>query len=288
MRSKERLVDTMKEKILESIRNLAKELGRTPSQREFKKSSKISEFHIQNHFTSWNEAVRTAGFDPNEKNFKLDGNVLLSEWAEFVKRKGKIPTIGEYRRGGKHSPQSLTKRFGKWSDLPEKFREFAENKSGFEDVLALLPENKPLGKKPDSDAIIKNSASKNSKHSKLGDRTTYGNPLNFRGLLHEPVNENGVIFIFGMVADELGYSVEAIQPGFPDCEAKRRISNGLLQRVRIEFEFESRNFKDHGHAADGCDVIVCWHHNWRDCPPHLEVIELKTRIQSLPAVGTSG
>ncbi|MBI5637705.1 MAG: hypothetical protein HZA03_07040 [Nitrospinae bacterium] len=215
-----------KERILDSINSLAERLGRTPSRREFKEFSKIADWHIQKYFTSWNEAVRTAGFKPNEENIKLDDNVLLEDWAKLVKRKGKIPTTNEYRREGKYSQVLFWKRFGNWSGIPDKFREFAENKPGFEDVLALLPESKPLEKKSNSDAITISNTSKNPKHSKLDDRTTYGNPLDFRGLRHEPVNENGVIFIFGMVANELGYSVEAIQPGFPDCEAKRRIPNG--------------------------------------------------------------
>jgi hypothetical protein len=47
-----------------------------------------------------------------------------------------------------------------------------------------------------------------------------------------------------------------------------------LQRVRIEFEFESRSFVKHRHPHNGCDLIVCWAHNWPQCPPNLEVIEL--------------
>jgi hypothetical protein len=53
------------------------------------------------------------------------------------------------------------------------------------------------------------------------------------------------------------------------------------QRVNLEFEFESRNFRDHGHPLTGCDVIVCWHHNWDDCPAHIEVLELSSFIKSL-------
>jgi hypothetical protein len=53
------------------------------------------------------------------------------------------------------------------------------------------------------------------------------------------------------------------------------------QRVNIEFEFESRNFRDHGHPLTSCDVIVCWHHNWPDCPAQIEVLELFSRIKSL-------
>lgn len=102
----------------------------------------------------------------------------------------------------------------------------------------------------------------------------YGEPIDFRGLRHAPVNEQGVVYLFGMVACELGFLVEAIHSGFPDCEAKRALDGRRNQwrRVRIEFEFRSRNFRDHGHDPTHCDLIVCWQHNWPDCP--LEVLEL--------------
>jgi hypothetical protein len=118
-------------------------------------------------------------------------------------------------------------------------------------------------------------------HAQLQDRPTYGNPIDFRGLRHEPVNEQGVVFLFGMLAKELGYMVETIQRGFPDCEAKRQIGPERWQRVHIEFEFESRNFRDHGHPLTGCDIIVCWRHNWHECPAHVEILELSNVIKSL-------
>jgi hypothetical protein len=93
-----------------------------------------------------------------------------------------------------------------------------------------------------------------------------------------------VVFLFGMVARELGYLVEAVQTGYPDCsEAKRQIGPGKWQRVRIEFEYESRNFRDHRHPVNGCDIIVCWRHNWPDCLQNLEVLELRTVIKTLAA-----
>jgi hypothetical protein len=49
-----------------------------------------------------------------------------------------------------------------------------------------------------------------------------------------------------------------------------------LQPVRIEFEYQSRNFMKHMHDVKGCDVIVCWEHNWPECP--IEVIELKSLV----------
>jgi hypothetical protein len=101
--------------------------------------------------------------------------------------------------------------------------------------------------------------------------------------MHEPVNEQGVVFLFGMVARELGYIVEAVQGGFPDCAAKRKISYRQWQPVEIEFEYESKNFVDHAHDPKKCDVIVCWIHDWADCPEELEVLELSEEIKTLKA-----
>jgi len=49
--------------------------------------------------------------------------------------------------------------------------------------------------------------------------------------------------------------------------------------VRIEFEFASRNFKEHLHDPKGCDMIVCWEHNWPNCP--LPVLELRSEVRRL-------
>jgi hypothetical protein len=95
------------------------------------------------------------------------------------------------------------------------------------------------------------------------------------------VNEQGVVFLFGMVAYELGFIVEAVHAAFPDCEAKRCIDpkDQRWQRVRIEFEYKSRAFRDHGHDPHGCDLVVCWEHNWPECP--LDVLELRKVIDEL-------
>lgn len=110
------------------------------------------------------------------------------------------------------------------------------------------------------------------------DRSIVGDLINFRGLVYAPINEQGVVFLFGRVAHDLNMYVEEIKPGFPDCIARRFIGRGW-ERVRIEFEFRSSNFLAHKHDPDACDLIVCWEHDWRDCP--LEVIELSSEIQSM-------
>jgi hypothetical protein len=96
-------------------------------------------------------------------------------------------------------------------------------------------------------------------------------------LNYAPLNEMGVLVLFGYYLQDLGFShLEEIRANYPDAIGMRPIGNGRFQRVRIEFEFKSSNFKNHGHPIDGCDVIVCWIHDWKECP--LEVIELKTAL----------
>lgn len=67
------------------------------------------------------------------------------------------------------------------------------------------------------------------------------------GMVYGPTNELGVVFLFGMLARQLGFVVMRIQAGFPDCEAMRKIDDQTWQKVKIEFELESRNFLRHGH-----------------------------------------
>jgi hypothetical protein len=47
-------------------------------------------------------------------------------------------------------------------------------------------------------------------------------------------NEQGVVYLFGMVSSGLGLIIEAVQSAYPDCEAKRCVdsSQNGWQRVR--------------------------------------------------------
>ena len=93
-------------------------------------------------------------------------------------------------------------------------------------------------------------------------------------LEYAPANELGVVFLFAHVSRRLQFRIEEIRPQFPDCIAYRRMGDSE-KKTKIEFEFRSSSFKAHRHDAAGCDVIVCWHDDWPDCPARIEVIELK-------------
>jgi hypothetical protein len=319
-----------KQFILDSLAAIARGAGRPPSRSEFASLSGISEHSVSQFFPSWNAALRAAGLSPYTLNLRLEDRELLEDWGCAVRSNRAIPARRTYHHLGKFDHRTFERRFGPWSQLPEVFRNFAQGKPEWADVLALLPapapkpvhpepvgtrfsasqalanpgvpapnEKSPSSHPPNSvpSGAAKSASNKDSapnrqspsasppgklRYPPLDHRPIYGQPMDFRGLRHEPVNEQGVVLLFGMVAKELGYTVEAVQSGFPDCEAKRQIAPQRWQRVHLEFEFESRNFRDHGHSLTGCDVIVCWHHNWPDCPRHLEILELSSLIKSLP------
>lgn len=284
-----------KKRITDSIASIARKLGHAPSRSEFIASSGISLHFVLRRFRGWNDAVRAAGLRPNTSNVRVADRALLEDWGNQVrKNRGLHPRYAQLR-DGKYNPTTIERRFGPWSKLPEAFRKFAKGKRGWADVLALLPARIPKEKRvpvalcrgvcrgalqrvPSS---VDRTPLKVCQYKAMKSRPMYGNPTNFHALRHEPVNEQGVVFLFGMLAERLGFLVEAVQKGFPDCEAKRQIGPERWQRVSIEFEFESKNFRDHRHPLHGCDIIVCWRHNWDDCPKHIEVLELSSEVKSL-------
>jgi hypothetical protein len=270
-----------KQHILNSIAAIAKGLGRAPTRSEFVGLAKISEYSVSQSFPSWNDAVRSAGLHANTMNVRLEDSELLKDWGETVRTNRAIPARRAYRRVGKYDPRTLERRFGPWSSLPEVFLNFAKDNPEWAEVVALLPVPVLKQEHGSNNGLASPIPPKKTRHVPLKDRATYGNPTHFRGLRQEPVNEQGVVLLFGMLAKELGYVIEAVQTGFPDCEAMRQVTPERWQRVHIEFEFESRNFRDHGHPASGCDVIVCWRHNWDECPGHIEIVELSSVIKSL-------
>ncbi len=93
-----------------------------------------------------------------------------------------------------------------------------------------------------------------------------GAPLDYA-----PNNEQGVVYLFSSVARKrYGLRVERVQAGYPDCLAYQD-----EKRVRIEFEFRSRNFALHRHDPTQCDWIVCWIHDWPAAPKRLRIVELR-------------
>jgi hypothetical protein len=92
---------------------------------------------------------------------------------------------------------------------------------------------------------------------------------------YEPGNEMEVCILFGLLLPylEKEWVLDEFYGSYPDCTF---MVDG--RRTRVEFEHYSGNFVPHGHDPEDCDIIVCWKHNWPDCP--LPVVELSKFIDT--------
>ena len=261
------------EELIRRLRELAETLGRKSISRLlFHRKTGIPPSQVNKHFNGWNELVLAAGLVSNCKS-RIPDDDLMQAMQEIFLAEGKVCTRTRFQKLCRYDVTVYRNRWGNWTGSLLRFREW---------VLTSAPDFPYLDSLPTECNPVIIARPGGSKASPRAERQ-YGSPLCFRGLLHAPLNESGVVFLFGMVGHKLGFSVESITPGFPDCEAKRRISKSgdTWERVRIEFEFASRNFVAHGHDPSRCDMIICWEHNWPECP--LEVLELKSTVQMLAA-----
>jgi hypothetical protein len=284
-----------KEEIVRSIRVCAKKLRRNPNLRELRAMAGVPVKHVYNRLGSLSKALRAAGLEGIGPGYSPAEETVLRDWASVARKLKKLPSILEYERAGRFSGKPFQRLYGSWSGTAEGFCKFAGKpgrRGQWHDVLEMIVDAKSRS----ATAASRTAAGTNAtggpatqekdhgwkkrfrKGGILRDRPVYGPPLLWPELAYAPVNELGVVFVFGMMARRLRFVVHRLQAGFPDCIAMREVAPGVWQRVRIEFEFESRNFKKHKHRRDKCDVIVCWKHNWKDCP--LDVVELGREARS--------
>lgn len=277
-----------KDETIALLRECARNLKRNPTFKDLRRVPAFRERALYKHFAGLGEALQAAGLEPRGSGYKTSTVELMLEWAAVARRLKSIPTAVQFRRHGRFSTIPFGKRFGGWLQVPRAFRRFArqqEIESLWPDVLQMITArdfqaNRAL--RLQSVEVSRTRTGAPLLQRKLrADRPVYGAALRVPGLAREPVNEAGVIYLFGMVAHQLGFLVERIQPGFPDCEALHEVEPGKWQRLRIEFEYASRNFARHRHRQQECDAIVCWVHDWTECPAALDVIELRRIVKSL-------
>ena len=276
-----------RESIIQTLQNVAAQLGKTVlSTRDV--GAHIPLTSIDNHFGNLGNALKAAGLAGNRpgppdallRNRLTDDDLFVS-LLEVEQKLGHEPSFSEYRaNGGKLSNGTFRKRLGKRDATLQYYRKWKAERG----VTAATPNGTPLerGARDGEGACQPASSTVEQPQNETGrlrkSLQLFGQPIDFRGLRHAPINEQGVVYLFGMVSRELGFSVEALQQGFPDCEGKylHDKSRQLWAKARIEFEFRASNFRKHCHDVNECDVIVCWENDWPDCP--LRVVELKSEI----------
>jgi hypothetical protein len=301
--------------ILQALREVAQKLGPSFKATEFEELTGIDYHAVSRAFGSWHDAMIAAKLEPITSKRNITKPDLIEQAKLLTAELGKNTlTISEWRKKGICDDGVIRRRFGSWSN----FLKDAGLKVGNPQDTAndeLLAEmgrlHNLLGKKvspTDMDFQGKFSSStyirrwgswKNAwvcyidssyvmpihKPQEIYEvqqsgKQYFGDIIDLPGLLRAPVNELGVIYLFALVSKRLGYSIEGIQADFPDAIAKRKLPGQKhWESIRIEFEYESSSFKKHGHDPKGCDLIICWEHNWKECP--LPVLELQKAIKGL-------
>lgn len=269
-----------KEKILKDIRSCAKKLKRNPSLRDLRLMARISEMVLYKRFGSLRKALEAAGLQAQGPGFGQQESTLLLDWAAVARKLSKIPSVHEYESTGRFSNMPFHTRYRHWTRIPEAFCRFAHEsrlESQWADVLTMIAAKAAK----DSKTAGPRLRPRVRKGPILPGRRVYGPPLLLPEMAHAPTTELGVIFLFGALARKLGFILLHLQTGFPDGEVMREVARGQWQRLHAEFELESRNYARHRHPRKGCDLIICWVHNWHECPDNIEVIELSKVLKQL-------
>jgi len=270
-----------KQEVMAEIKKLAKKLGRIPTLKELVKLTRVSRFAIVTKFGMYRNALVECGlYKPGNK---LSVDELFQDWAAVARKLGKVPSMGQYKKHAKYSRGPLINYFGGWRHVPAGLLQHAraqQMEREWPDVMQLLAWYVEPGPGGAGSRRPMPPGPTLPKPRILPDQPIYGAPFFLTPLAMAPTNENGVIFLFGAMARDLGFMMLRIQTGFPDGEGFREVEPGRWQLKKLEFELESRNYVKHGHPVGGAHILVCWKHNWPECP--LEVIELSKLLPEMP------
>lgn len=294
-----------KQQIMETVRECMEKLGHVPSHRELTRMSMVSRKQIRWHFGTYTRLMRECKLQKSGGGMKVEMDDLVLDWAGMVRDLKKLPSLTEYEHFSKYSVSPLINRFGVWAQAPYGIKQYIEEQGRAEEmkdvleVIALQGKQVRPGKTlrtlrqgpedmaraetsvpedgPD-DAISRgpHDGASAANDEAVADGGMYGSLMRVGPMVCAPTNEQGVLFLFGAMAEKLGFAILKVGTAFPDCEAFRVVHGDKQKLLKAELEYESRNFLKHLHDVKKCDLIICWRHNWPECP--LPVIELSALV----------
>jgi Meiotically up-regulated gene 113 len=147
-----------KEHMLSEIKRVAAlNEGQPPGEKLFLSETNISKTQwVGRHWSKWSDALKEAGFQPNQWIKRSNSNEMLREFARIVLSLGYVPSAPELqimRRSNDRvvSPKTLREHF-KAAELRESLSKLGQNEAEFRELLFIVP-----SVKLDEDAVIKTS-----------------------------------------------------------------------------------------------------------------------------------
>lgn len=145
----------MRDFILQEIRRLASANdGQAPGQKLFAKETGIAEHQWRGRYWArWGDALKDAGFEPNDWTGKLDSDEVLNGVAYAVRQFGRLPTRAELLLRRKvdsaiPSDQAIRRHFGRRNDLIAALVKRATDDPAYADIAAMLPAVAPMPAAP--------------------------------------------------------------------------------------------------------------------------------------------
>lgn len=204
----------------------------------------------------WSVALRKIGVKPTSKKYSRE--MLIDHLYEIYKKKGKQPTEPDIVKIG-ISLSTIYRYFGKTSNA---IREMYIEKGVEQEYV--LPLNVANIRKID----------------RVGETLSHL-PI---GLEESPVNEQGIVLLFGKIHFAIGFpSIIKVQQEFPDCLAYSNIG-GQLHRAKIEFKFRSGSYYRSRRSLNEwnkeVDYLICWEHDCKSLSKkiNVQIISLKDEL----------
>lgn len=294
-----------REQIIEEIKRIAAKMGVVSlTQEEFEFNSMIPMSTVRYYLGNWKQALLEAGLgavsapEPLSKCPPENEDQLLVDLLRLNQETGEIPTPALIEAKGKFYLRFYLERWKsigeayllaqkKFSSRPSPVKMAAESYPG---APLIEPAEIFFQKKEDSmlpetinEALAPHADIPIEALDILDVHEFIEKPFSFRGLTQPPVNKSGVIFIFGLIHGELGYSVSQFLAGQPDAQGERCVDrlNKRWEPIHIYFEYKSSDVQFEVRTTGVKEILVCWDHDWRSCP--VEVLELRSVLQQLPS-----
>jgi hypothetical protein len=247
--------------LIGTLRRIAAELGTdSVSRPEFLRRSGFSERKVQRLFGGYNRFVEAAGLVPRRFSTSdapmYSDEDMVDEVVRVLRLPGSKLTRIFFEQNSRISTSACERRFGDWINTlkatvpcldPDQDAALLARLQEYTAPTLALPRRPESTPQPAESHVSGDNDEQEVSPSVAKDRPAplpafrgnlYGDFINFRGLQHAPLNEEGVVFLFGMVCRELGYVGRDRQARVPRLRSEagdstRNVAAGA-HRVRVQ------------------------------------------------------
>lgn len=103
-----------KAEVVEAIQSLSEKLIHPPTVEEMNEYGQYSRKAASKHFGSWNNALRSVGFEPHHE--EIPREELLEEIHRLAEKLGRAPFLSDLKSDGQYSLRGYIRRFGSWNE----------------------------------------------------------------------------------------------------------------------------------------------------------------------------